>query len=120
MISEESDTTESQYNAVFQRAMWEVQSTARSLVRARQQHRRVTLPLWIRVRNPAIEYAAQLLNGTQRAATDNRTANELRWKNVSTEIATTWRNRNLSCTGIYQAWWKEPACCWLERHEVRF
>ncbi|CAK0871008.1 unnamed protein product [Prorocentrum cordatum] len=78
VILEESGTSESQQNAVVERAIWEVQSTARTLVHACLEHHRVQVPLKHPLRIYAVEYAGQLLNRSRRAAKDNRTAYEIR------------------------------------------
>ena len=78
VILEESGTAESQQNAVVERAIWEIQSTARTLVHACLEHHRVQVPLKHPLRIYAVEYAGQLLNRSQRAAKDNRTAYEIR------------------------------------------
>ena len=80
VIFEESGAAESQQLAIVERAIWEVQSTARTLVHACQEHHRLKLPLSRTVRIYAIEHAAQLLNSSQKAANGNRTAYELRWR----------------------------------------
>ncbi|CAK0797196.1 unnamed protein product [Prorocentrum cordatum] len=78
VILEESSTSESQQNAVVERAIWEVQSTARTLVHACLEHHRVQVPLKHPLRIYAVEYAGQLLNRSQPAAKDSRTACEIR------------------------------------------
>ena len=75
VIFEESGAAKSQQHAIVERAIWEVQSTARSLAHACQAHHRVKLPLTHG--EDATEYAAKLLNRSQRTAKDNRTAYEL-------------------------------------------
>ena len=80
MIFEESRFAESQQHAFVEQAIWEVESTARTLVHAFQEHHRVKLLLTHTVNISASECAAHILNMFQRAAKDKRTAYELRWR----------------------------------------
>ena len=111
-VFEDSDAVESQQNACVEGAIWEVQGTARTLGHACPEHHRVKLPLTHTVRIYTIEYAAQLLNRSQRAAKDNQTAHEIRWGKpcrqklppfgeavMYTQIAATMGHRNLLCIG---------------------
>ena len=70
VICEENGLAELQQHAIVERAIWPVQSLARKLVQACQQHHRVKQPL--------THTFAHFLNRSQRAAKDNRTAHELR------------------------------------------
>ena len=75
-----------------------------------------------------IEYAAPLLNRSQRAAKDNRTAYELRLGKPSTDRATIRRISHVhaDCSNATKTkirrlmeskmdWWNEATCCWLEQ-----
>ncbi len=75
---EESGVGESQGNAMVERAIWEVESMARTLVHAAQELHGVKFELTHPIRVFAVEYASQLINRGQRAIKDNRTAYELR------------------------------------------
>ena len=75
---EESGVGESQGNAVVERAIWEIESMARTLVHAAQDFHDVKFELAHPVRIFAVEYSAQFLNRAQRAVKDKRTAYELR------------------------------------------
>ena len=75
---EESGVGESQSNAVVERAIWDIESMARTLVHAAKELHGCDFPLQHSIRVFAIEYAAQLLNRGQKAIKDNRTAYELR------------------------------------------
>jgi len=75
---EESGVGESQGNAMVERAIWEVESMARTLAHAAEELHGVKFNLMHPIRVFAVEYASQLLNRGQKAIKDNRTAYELR------------------------------------------
>eukprot|EP00971_Amphidinium_carterae_P260038 5159390-Amphidinium_carterae.1 len=75
---EESGVGESQQHAIVERAIWEVESMARTLMFAAFELHDAKFPLDQPLRVYAVEYGAQLLNRGQRSVKDGRTAYELR------------------------------------------
>ena len=78
VIFEESAYGESQQNAHAERAIWEVEGMARTLLFACEDRHEIKTPSDHPLRVWAIEYAGQLLSGAQKSARDGRTAWELR------------------------------------------
>ena len=75
---EESGVGESASNAHVERAIWEVEGMARTLIFAAEEAHGVKTELDHPLRLWAIEYAGQLLSRCQRSTRDGRTAYELR------------------------------------------
>ena len=67
----EAGVGESQQNSVVERAIWEAQGVARTLMHAVRVQQGTDIPLAHPLRVWAVEYAAQLLNRAQRAAHDH-------------------------------------------------